>query len=183
LLSVDNTTTPAGKAEGTILVMREARSMLLIFCVALVSVLPAAGQSLSLNNKTIIYKAVEGSVSGYIYISSGGSIFWGAECDNCGFGAKNKGVRLRLGKSFSETNSGCRSDTSAALSGNVMTLRSTSSCPALQSTDIQLVTIDISGDSCNLSQSTRFSSPQTGNTSSSIRSESCRIVTGNKIAN
>jgi len=142
----------------------------------------AHSQTVNLKNKSIVYQAIDGELKGYIYIASTGTIFWSATANFIGLGGKDKGIRFKLNGSLNENHKGCQVNTSAALSGNVLTLGSASSCPSLPTSDSMTMTITFSGDECSLTQSSHFNSPQTGNVSSSIRSTSCQIVTGNAIS-
>lgn len=142
----------------------------------------AHSQTVNLKNKSILYQAVDNELKGYIYIAATGTIFWSATANFIGLGGKDKGIRFKLNGSLNENHKGCQVNTSAALSGNVLSLSSASSCPSLPTTDSMAMTITISGDECSLTQTSRFNSPQTGNVSSSIRSTSCRIVSGNEIS-
>jgi fructose-1,6-bisphosphatase/inositol monophosphatase family enzyme len=139
-------------------------------------------QSPNLRNKSIVYQAVDGAVKGYIYIAASGTIFWGATAQSIGLNEKNKGVRFKLNGSLNENHSGCQFNTTASMSGNILTLYASSSCPSLSTSDIQSFTVVISGDECSLTQSSQHSSPQSSNLTSTIRSTSCRIVPGNQIA-
>lgn len=139
-------------------------------------------QSPNLRNKSIVYQAVDNEVKGYIYIAASGVIFWSATADFIGLGGKNKGVRFKLNGSLNENHSGCPVNTTSSLSGNVLTLNTTSSCPSLGSSDTHAITVVFTGDECTLTQSTRFNSPQTGSVGSTSRSTSCRVVSGNAIA-
>ncbi len=158
----------------------------LIFPAGLIGVLIAPSiahsQNVNLKNKSILYQAVDNELKGYMYIAATGTIFWSATADFIGLGGKDKGVRFKLNGSLSENHKGCQVTSTSALSGNVLTLTTASSCPSLPSSDSMNMTITISGDECSLTQSSRFNSPQTGNVGSSIRSTSCHIVSGNAIS-
>lgn len=142
----------------------------------------ANAQTQNLRNKSIVYQAVDGEVKGYIYIASSGTIFWSATGNSMGLGAKDKGIRFKLGGALKENHSGCQVNSTSSLSGNVLALNSAVSCPSLPTSDSHSITVTISGDECSLTQSSRFNSPQTGNVSSTSRSTTCRVVSGNKIA-
>ncbi|MBI3699578.1 MAG: hypothetical protein HY242_03940 [Afipia sp.] len=142
----------------------------------------AYSQTVNLRNKSILYQAVDNELKGYLYIAATGTIFWSATADFIGLGGKDKGVRFKLNGSLGENHKGCQVTSTSALSGNVLTLGTASTCPSISTSDSMSMTITISGDECSLVQSSRFNSPQTGNVSSSIRSTSCRIVPGNAIS-
>ena len=155
----------------------------LLAAVVLLGTAPAApAHAQNLAGKTIVYTAVSGSVSGYIFVAPSGTVYWSAECGSCGFGGKNKGVRFRIGRSMTESHSGCQVTATGALSGGVLSMNAISTCTALQSTDNQSLTVTLSGESCSLVHTTRFNSPSTGPVNGTTRSESCRIVAGSQIA-
>ena len=163
-------------AIGPIVIRRYFTAALFIL-----SLLPVSAHAQSLSGKTIVYTAVDGSVTGYIFVAPGGTVYWSAAAASYGFGSKDKGIRFRLGRSFGENHDGCQSNTTASLAGNVLALNAASSCPSLQFNDVQNITVNVQGDNCSVVHSTKYQGTQTGNSSGVTRSETCRVVSGNQI--
>jgi hypothetical protein len=132
--------------------------------------------------KTVLYTAFSGHLQGQVYIAPSGAIYASSQAST---GGKVYGLQIgsefKLGRSTSYTLAGCKAKSSAQLSGNTLTLDTNSICPNKSQASVRDV-ITFYGDACQITISGTASSPEHGATSYNESADSCRVVSGNKLA-